>query len=193
MSFKVRLEKIHKCFGRRGKETVAVRDLSVEIGEREFFTFVGPSGCGKTTTLRMIAGLEVPTSGRIFFGDRDVTELPPQQREIAMVFQDIALFPYMSVYENIGYSLKIAGVAHREIQQRVERVANTLGISDKLTMKPGQLSEGQQQRVAIGRAIIKEGILDLHGDDRDTGFDEPIDMGFVKIRTTDQVDLSFPL
>jgi multiple sugar transport system ATP-binding protein len=156
MSFSVRLERVNKVFGKKGKEVVAVRDLSVEIGEREFFTFVGPSGCGKTTTLRMVAGLEMPTSGRIFFGDQDVTDLPPQKRDIAMVFQDIALFPYMTVRQNIGYPLKIAGVARPEMDRKVEQVAEILAISDKLSMKPGQLSGGQQQRVAIGRALIKE-------------------------------------
>jgi len=153
MSFRVRLERVQKIFGRRGKEVVAVKDLSVEIREREFFTFVGPSGCGKTTTLRMIAGLEVPTAGRIYFGDQDVTDLPPQKRDIAMVFQDIALFPYMTVWENIGYPLKVAGVSRREIERKVGRVADILAISDKLDMKPGQLSGGQQQRVAIARAL----------------------------------------
>jgi len=156
MSLAVRLENVHKSFGRKGKEVVAVLDLSVEIGEREFFTFVGPSGCGKTTTLRMIAGLEMPTSGRIFFGNEEVTHLPPQKRDIAMVFQDIALFPYMTVRENIGYPLKIARVSRKETDRKVERVAEILAISDKLPMKPGQLSGGQQQRVAIGRALIKE-------------------------------------
>ncbi len=156
MSFSVRLEHVHKIFGKKGKEVVAVHDLSVEIGEREFFTFVGPSGCGKTTTLRMVAGLETLTSGRIFFGDQDVTDLPPQRRDIAMVFQDIALFPYMTVRENIGYPLKIAGVARGELDRKVGQVAEILAISDKLSMKPGQLSGGQQQRVAIGRALIKE-------------------------------------
>ncbi|HUM14115.1 MAG TPA: ABC transporter ATP-binding protein [Candidatus Nitrosotalea sp.] len=133
-----------------------MRDLSLEIGEREFFTFVGPSGCGKTTTLRMIAGLEVATAGRIWFGDTEVTKLPPQQRDIAMVFQDVALFPYMTVRQNIGYPLRIAGLPRARIDEKVEKVAVTLGLSDKLAMKPGQLSGGQQQRVAIGRAIIKE-------------------------------------
>jgi multiple sugar transport system ATP-binding protein len=152
----VRLENLRKVFGQRGREVVAVEDLSVEIGERAFFTFVGPSGCGKTTTLRMIAGLEYPTSGRILFGDRDVTSLPPQRRDIAMVFQDIALFPYMTVADNIGYPLKVAGVAKGERQRRVADTAEILGITDKLEMKPAQLSGGQQQRVAIGRAIIKE-------------------------------------
>jgi len=156
MAFSVRLEGLDKRFGRGAREVHAVRDLSLEIGEREFFTFVGPSGCGKTTTLRMIAGLETPTVGRIWFGDTDVTALPPQKRDIAMVFQDIALFPYMTVRQNIGYPLRIAGLPRARIDEKVERVAATLGLSDKLTMKPGQLSGGQQQRVAIGRAIIKE-------------------------------------
>jgi len=156
MAFSVRLEGLDKRFGRGGRSVHAVRDLSLEIGEREFFTFVGPSGCGKTTTLRMIAGLETPTAGRIWFGDTDVTTLPPQKRDIAMVFQDIALFPYMTVRQNIGYPLRIAGLPRARIDEKVEKAAATLGLSDKLPMKPGQLSGGQQQRVAIGRAIIKE-------------------------------------
>lgn len=156
MSVAVRLDSLSKVFTQKGRDIVAVQDLSVEIAEREFFTFVGPSGCGKTTTLRMIAGLETPTSGRIFFGDRDVTDLPPQKRDIAMVFQDIALFPYMTVHANIGYPLKVAGASAREIDDRVRGTADMLDISDKLAMKPGQLSGGQQQRVAIGRALIKE-------------------------------------
>ena len=156
MAVSVRLEHLDKRFGRGAREVHAVRDLSLEIGEREFFTFVGPSGCGKTTTLRMIAGLESPTAGRIWFGDTEVTALPPQKRDIAMVFQDIALFPYMTVRQNIGYPLRIAGLPRPRVDEKVEKVAATLGLSDKLAMKPGQLSGGQQQRVAIGRAIIKE-------------------------------------
>ncbi len=156
MAFSVRLEGVRKTFGRGARAVEAVRDLSLEIGEREFFTFVGPSGCGKTTTLRMIAGLETPTAGRIWFGDQDVTALPPQQREIAMVFQDVALFPYMTVRQNIGYPLRIAGLPRARIDEKVEKVAATLGLTDKLAQKPGQLSGGQQQRVAIGRALIRE-------------------------------------
>ncbi len=156
MAFKVRLEGVQKTFGRGARAVEAVRDLSLEIGEREFFTFVGPSGCGKTTTLRMIAGLETPTAGRIWFGDTDVTALPPQQRDIAMVFQDVALFPYMTVRQNIGYPLRIAGLPRARIDEKVEKVAATLGLTDKLAQKPGQLSGGQQQRVAIGRALIRE-------------------------------------
>ena len=152
----VRLQNLRKVFGQRSREVVAVDDLSVEIDEHAFFTFVGPSGCGKTTTLRMIAGLEYPTAGRIQFGDRDVTGLPPQRRDIAMVFQDIALFPYMTVHDNIGYPLRVAGTARSERDRRVRATAEILAIADKLEMKPAQLSGGQQQRVAIGRAIIKE-------------------------------------
>jgi multiple sugar transport system ATP-binding protein len=175
MSVKVRLEAVQKHFGRKGREVVAVRELSVEIGAREFFTFVGPSGCGKTTTLRMIAGLEMPSAGKIYFGDQDVTELPPQKRDIAMVFQDIALFPYMSVRDNIAYPLKIAGILRKEIDVRVERTAEILGISDKLSVKPAQLSGGQQQRVAIGRAIIKEPRVLL--------LDEPLSALDARLRT----------
>jgi len=156
MAFKVRLEGVRKTFGRGARAVEAVRDLTLEIGEREFFTFVGPSGCGKTTTLRMIAGLETPTAGRIWFGDQDVTALPPQQRDIAMVFQDVALFPYMTVRQNIGYPLRIAGLPRAQVDAKVEKVAATLGLTDKLAQKPGQLSGGQQQRVAIGRALIRE-------------------------------------
>jgi len=153
MAFTVRLDGLHKRFGRA---LVAVENLTVEIGEREFFTFVGPSGCGKTTTLRMIAGLETPTAGRILFDGHDVTALPPQKRDIAMVFQDIALFPYMTVAQNIGYPLRIAGLPRAAIAEKVARVATILGLTDKLDAKPAQLSGGQQQRVAIGRAIAKE-------------------------------------
>jgi multiple sugar transport system ATP-binding protein len=153
MAAAVRLEGLRKRFGRA---LVAVEGLTVDITEGEFFTFVGPSGCGKTTTLRMIAGLEAPTAGRIYFGDRDVTSLPPQKRDIAMVFQDIALFPYMTVAQNIGYPLRIAGLPRATIAEKVHRVAGILGLTDKLEAKPAQLSGGQQQRVAIGRAIAKE-------------------------------------
>jgi multiple sugar transport system ATP-binding protein len=175
MSISLRLENLRKVFGRKGKEVVAVEDLSIQIEEREFFTFVGPSGCGKTTTLRMIAGLEKPDSGHIFFGDQDVTDLPPQRRDIAMVFQDIALFPYMTVLENIGYPLKVAGVKKHAIDAKCDEVAEILGIRDKLDMKPGQLSGGQQQRVAIGRAIIKEPKVLL--------LDEPLSALDARLRT----------
>ena len=175
MSISIRLQNLRKIYGRKDKEIVAVDNLSVDIEEREFFTFVGPSGCGKTTTLRMIAGLEKPTSGNILFGQQDVTDLPPQHRDIAMVFQDIALFPYMTVRQNIGYPLKVAGVKKAAIHAKCDEVSEILGIHDKLDMKPGQLSGGQQQRVAIGRAIIKEPKVLL--------LDEPLSALDARLRT----------
>ena len=156
MAVTLTLERLRKTFREGRREIVAVDDLDVAIAAGEFFTFVGPSGCGKTTTLRMIAGLEPVTSGRILFDGRDMTAVPTQRREIAMVFQDIALFPYMKVAANIGYPLKVAGLPRREIASRVEATADLLGLTDKLDMMPAQLSGGQQQRVAIGRAIVKE-------------------------------------
>jgi len=175
MKVLLKLENLRKVFGRKGHEVIGVEDLSMEIEEREFFTFVGPSGCGKTTTLRMIAGLEMPTSGRIYFSGQDITALPPQRRDIAMVFQDIALFPYMTVRQNIGYPLKIAGLKKTAINEKCEEIAGILGIYDKLDMKPGQLSGGQQQRVAIGRAIIKEPKILL--------LDEPLSALDARLRT----------
>jgi multiple sugar transport system ATP-binding protein len=156
MTAAVELVNVRKVFRQRGRDIVAVDNLKLNIAEREFFTFVGASGCGKTTTLRMIAGLEQPTSGRILFGGQDVTDMPTQKRGIAMVFQDIALFPYMTVRQNIGYPLKVARLPPQDIDRMVEATSELLDIHDKLDMKPAQLSGGQQQRVAIGRAIIKE-------------------------------------
>jgi multiple sugar transport system ATP-binding protein len=150
------LENVTKSFGQKGRRIAAVDDLSLEIGAGEFFTFVGASGCGKTTTLRMIAGLESVSSGRILFDGKDVTSMPTQKRGIGMVFQDIALFPYMTIRDNIGYALKVSGLPKAEIARKVEAAADLLSISDKLSMMPTQLSGGQQQRVAIGRAIVKE-------------------------------------
>src|SRR5262245_52956430 len=140
MSVSLTLDRLNKTFIQGGKPVTAVDDLSLELAPGEFFTFVGPSGCGKTTTLRMIAGLETASSGRILFDGRDVTSLPTQKRGIGMVFQDIALFPYMSIRQNIAYPLKVAGLERAEIDRRVERTAELLAISDKLGMKPAQLS-----------------------------------------------------
>jgi len=136
MAFSVRLEHLDKRFGRGARPVHAVRDLSLEIGEREFFTFVGPSGCGKTTTLRMIAGLETPTAGRVWFGDTEVTALPPQKRDIAMVFQSYALYPHMNVYRNMSFSLKLRRTPKAEIDRRVREVAGILGLTDQLSRKP---------------------------------------------------------
>jgi multiple sugar transport system ATP-binding protein len=135
---------------------VAVREISLEVQPGEFMVLVGPSGCGKTTTLRMVAGLEEVTGGEIRIDDREVTGLPPRRRDIAMVFQNYALYAHMTVRDNIGFGLRMHGVAKREIRRRVDEAAEILGIVDLLARKPRQLSGGQRQRVAMGRAIVRE-------------------------------------
>ena len=135
---------------------VAVDDVSLEIGDGEFVVLVGPSGCGKSTLLRMVAGLEEVTAGRISIDGRDVTDLAPRQRDVAMVFQSYALYPHMSVRENIGYGLKVRRVAKDEVRRRVGDVAAMLGLEELLERRPAQLSGGQRQRVAMGRAIVRE-------------------------------------
>lgn len=149
---KVVLKNLTKRFG----EVVAVNKLSLKIKDKEFVVFLGPSGSGKTTALRCIAGLEVPDEGEIFIGDRLVNDLEPKDRDIAMVFQSYALYPHMTVFENLAFPLECAGVPKEEIKKRVQRVAELLKIDDLLNRKPRQLSGGQQQRVALGRAIIRE-------------------------------------
>jgi multiple sugar transport system ATP-binding protein len=135
---------------------VAVDDISLEIESGEFLVLVGPSGCGKSTLLRMIAGLEEVTGGSIFIDARNVTELPPRSRDIAMVFQNYALYPHMSVRQNLGYGLKVRKTAKADISQRVEQVAELLGLDELLERRPAALSGGQRQRVAMGRAIVRE-------------------------------------
>jgi len=134
----------------------AIVDLSLQINDGEFLVLVGPSGCGKSTALRMIAGLESVTSGELSIGDRVVNEVEPKDRDIAMVFQNYALYPHMTVAENIEFALKLAKVSKADRRQRVERAAEILELSDYLDRKPGQLSGGQRQRVAMGRAIVRE-------------------------------------
>src|SRR5438309_5033249 len=134
----------------------AVDQLDLEIGDGEFLVLVGPSGCGKSTSLRMLAGLEDVNAGRILIGDRDVTQLPPKDRDIAMVFQSYALYPHMTVADNMGFALKIAGVNKSEIRQRVDEAAKILDLEQFLERKPKALSGGQRQRVAMGRAIVRE-------------------------------------
>jgi len=134
----------------------AVKNLNLEINDNEFVILVGPSGCGKSTTLRMIAGLEDISDGQLYIDGRLMNEVPPQERDIAMVFQNYALYPHMTVFQNIAYSLKIKKVPRNEIETRVREVARSLGIDDLLDRKPGQLSGGQKQRVAMGRAIVRQ-------------------------------------
>lgn len=139
-----------------GSEKPAVDKLDIAIEDGEFLVLVGPSGCGKSTSLRMLAGLEDVDQGTIHIGDRDVTHLPPKDRDIAMVFQNYALYPHMTVADNMGFALKIAGVPKSEIKQKVEDAAKILDLQDYLARKPKALSGGQRQRVAMGRAIVRE-------------------------------------
>ncbi|MBA3800962.1 MAG: sn-glycerol-3-phosphate ABC transporter ATP-binding protein UgpC [Geodermatophilaceae bacterium] len=138
-----------------GNPRPSVNELDLEIGDGEFLVLVGPSGCGKSTALRMLAGLEEVNEGTIRIGDRDVTHLPPKQRDIAMVFQNYALYPHMSVADNMGFALKIAGQSKTEIRERVTDAAKLLDLVDYLDRKPKALSGGQRQRVAMGRAIVR--------------------------------------
>ncbi len=138
-----------------GADVPAVPGIDLEIKDGEFMVLVGPSGCGKSTTLRMLAGLEEVNDGKIFIGDRDITSLPPKDRDIAMVFQNYALYPHMSVADNMGFSLKMAKVPEAERKQRVAEAAKILGLEDYLERKPKALSGGQRQRVAMGRAIVR--------------------------------------
>jgi len=139
-----------------GSDRPAVDALDLQIGDGEFMVLVGPSGCGKSTSLRMLAGLEEVNSGTIYIGDRDVTDLPPKDRDIAMVFQNYALYPHMTVADNMGFALKMANVPKTERQQRVMDAAKLLGLEEFLNRKPKALSGGQRQRVAMGRAIVRQ-------------------------------------
>jgi len=151
-----------------------VKGIDLEIADGEFVVFVGPSGCGKSTTLRMVAGLETITGGEVRIGDRVVNRLAPRERDIAMVFQDYALYPHKTVRENMGFSLKVRGIAAGEAATRVDDAANMLGISHLLDRRPGQLSGGQRQRVAMGRAIVRRPQVFL--------FDEPLSNLDAKLR-----------
>ena len=139
-----------------GNDRPSVDSLNLEIADGEFLVLVGPSGCGKSTSLRMLAGLEDVNSGRILIGDRDVTDVQPKDRDIAMVFQNYALYPHMSVHDNMGFALKIAGTPKAEIDKRVKEAAKILGLTEYLDRKPKALSGGQRQRVAMGRAIVRK-------------------------------------
>lgn len=174
---RVALENLNKTFG----EVHAVQDVSLTVEDKEFMVFVGPSGCGKTTTLRMIAGLEEITSGEIFIGDHVVTHLPPRDRDIAMVFQNYALYPHMTVFDNMAFGLKMRKFAKAEIDKRVREAAEILGIQELLGRKPRQLSGGQRQRVAVGRAIVRHPQVFL--------FDEPLSNLDAKLRVQMRVEL----
>ncbi len=161
---------------------VAAQGLDLEIADGEFMVLVGPSGCGKSTALRMIAGLETPTAGRITIGDRDVTALPPQARDIAMVFQTYALYPHMTVRENLAFGLRMRGAGKDVIDRRVDEAARALGIEPVLNRRPAQLSGGQRQRVALGRAIVREPKVFL--------FDEPLSNLDAKLRVETRAELA---
>jgi multiple sugar transport system ATP-binding protein len=166
---------------KRFDETHVVKDVNLEVRDKEFVVLVGPSGCGKTTTLRMVAGLESVSSGNILIGDRVVNELPPMDRDIAMVFQNYALYPHMSVYDNMAFGLKMRKFGRDEIATRVKEAAEILGIEDYLRRKPRQLSGGQRQRVALGRAIVRHPQVFL--------FDEPLSNLDAKLRVQMRVEL----
>ena len=162
--------------------TQAVRGVDLEVRDGEFMVLVGPSGCGKTTTLRMVAGLEEISSGRLLIGGRDVTDTPPAKRGVAMVFQSYALYPHMTIAENMGFALKMAGKSQAEIRESVGRAAEILQLNDLLARKPKELSGGQRQRVAIGRAIVRKPDVFL--------FDEPLSNLDASLRTQMRVELS---
>ena len=174
----IRLTELTKAF-RHGP--VAVDGVNLEIEDGEFMVLVGPSGCGKSTLLRLIAGIEEPTAGTVNIGERDVTRLEPRKRDIAMVFQNYALYPHLSVFENIEFPLKIQKMAKGERRERVRRVARILGLDAHLHRKPRQLSGGQRQRVAVGRAIVRHPQVFL--------FDEPLSNLDAKLRVQMRVEL----
>ncbi|MDN5724592.1 MAG: sn-glycerol-3-phosphate ABC transporter ATP-binding protein UgpC [Propionibacteriales bacterium] len=165
-----------------GSEHPAVDKLNLEIGDGEFMVLVGPSGCGKSTSLRMLAGLEEVNAGGIHIGDRDVTHLPPKDRDIAMVFQNYALYPHMTVADNMGFALKIAGKPKAEIRKRVEDAAEILDLSEYLDRKPKALSGGQRQRVAMGRAIVRSPQVFL--------MDEPLSNLDAKLRVSTRTQIA---
>ncbi|MDA8126112.1 MAG: sn-glycerol-3-phosphate ABC transporter ATP-binding protein UgpC [Deltaproteobacteria bacterium] len=172
------LKNVVKRFG----AVTAVDDLSIEIKDKEFAVLVGPSGCGKTTALRMIAGLETITAGQIFIGDTLVNDMAPKDRDIAMVFQNYALYPHMSVRENMAFGLMIRKFPREEIEERVQEAAEILGIRDLLERKPRELSGGQRQRVAVGRAIVRKPKVFL--------FDEPLSNLDAKLRVAMRAEIS---
>ncbi len=167
---------------KRYGDVTAVNDLNIHIEDKEFLVFVGPSGCGKTTSLRCLAGLEEISEGNILIGDRIVNDVPPKDRDIAMVFQSYALYPHMSVYDNMAFGLKLRKTPKAEIDRRVKEAADILDIGHLLDRKPKQLSGGQRQRVAVGRAIVREPAVFL--------FDEPLSNLDAKLRVQTRAQLT---
>jgi multiple sugar transport system ATP-binding protein len=164
------------------KGVVAVDHVTFEVADKEFFVLVGPSGCGKSTTLRLVAGLEEPTSGEIYIGNRMVNNVEPRDRDIAMVFQNYALYPHMSVKENMAFALRLRKMPKDEIRKQVDEAARILGISELLARKPAALSGGQRQRVAVGRAIVRHPKVFL--------FDEPLSNLDAKLRVGMRTELA---
>jgi multiple sugar transport system ATP-binding protein len=174
----VTYDHVYKRFG----DVIAVNDLDIEVADKEFLVLVGPSGCGKTTALRCLAGLEDISDGKILIGDQVVNDVPPKDRDIAMVFQSYALYPHMSVYDNMAFGLKLRKTPKDEIKRRVGNAADILGIHQLLDRKPRQLSGGQRQRVAVGRAIVREPKVFL--------FDEPLSNLDAKLRVETRANIS---
>ena len=174
----VTFDHVYKRFG----DVIAVNDLNLNIEDKEFLVFVGPSGCGKTTALRCLAGLEEISDGKILIGDQVVNDIAPKDRDIAMVFQSYALYPHMSVYDNMAFGLKLRKVPKEDIKKRVGMAADMLGIGHLLDRKPRQLSGGQRQRVAVGRAIVREPKVFL--------FDEPLSNLDAKLRVETRANIS---
>ena len=175
----IRLERVNKVYP---GDVHAVNDVDLEIAAGEFMVLVGPSGCGKSTLLRMMAGLEEITSGSLFIGDREVTNLSPRDRDVAMVFQNYALYPHMTVARNLGYGLRVRKMPKDVIDERVNKVAKLLGLEDLLERRPGALSGGQRQRVAMGRAIVREPAAFL--------MDEPLSNLDAKLRVGMRAELT---
>ncbi|MEO0072834.1 MAG: sn-glycerol-3-phosphate ABC transporter ATP-binding protein UgpC [candidate division WOR-3 bacterium] len=176
---RVYLENVTKIFD---KKIAAVKELTLEVSDGSFFVLVGPSGCGKSTVLRIIAGLEEVTSGKVYIGERVVNEIPPKDRDVAMVFQNYALYPHMTAFDNMAFGLKLRGVPKDEIQRRVLEAARILNIEHLLSRKPKELSGGERQRVAVGRAIVRKPRVFL--------FDEPLSNIDAKLRVQMRAELS---
>jgi multiple sugar transport system ATP-binding protein len=176
---RIALEGVTKVFGH---EVIAVNDVSIEVGDGEFMVLVGPSGCGKSTILRLLSGLDEVTEGEIWIGDRQVTDLPAKERDVAMIFQNYAIYPHMTVAQNIGFGLKLRRTKKDTINERVREVARMLGLEEMLERKPATLSGGQRQRVAIGRAIVRDPVAFL--------MDEPLSNLDAKLRVQMRAELA---